>query len=114
MKILEQALSRRDIKQQYLNYFSTMTKAVVDIERESMAIDAPLHADLELLLIEQGASQNDLWGINLYPDKEGESFVEFTALINIRPHQNNFTMDIGDERVRKRIGDIVRRWVIDA
>lgn len=90
-----------------------MAKAVVDIERESMAIDAPFYADLELLLIEQGSSQNDLWGINLYPDKEGESFVEFTALINIRPHQKNFTMDIGDERVRKRIGDIVRRWVVD-
>jgi len=43
-------------------------KAVVDIDRELVALDAELHSDLEALLIENGAQQKDLWGINFYPD----------------------------------------------
>ncbi|WP_232473649.1 DUF5674 family protein [Brachyspira murdochii] len=32
--------------------------------------------------MENGSSQRDLWGINIYP--ELEDFIEFDSLINIR------------------------------
>ena len=57
--------------------FGDMVKAVVDVDRQLLAIDADLHADLESLLLESGSAQNSLWGINLYPD-EAEDFVEFS------------------------------------
>ena len=60
--------------------FGDMVKGVVDIERELLALDADLHADLEALLLEDGSKQNDLWGINLYPDDD-EDFIEFDSLI---------------------------------
>ena len=33
-----------------------------------MVIDAPMHADEEKELLDTGSAQDDLWGINLYPD----------------------------------------------
>ena len=63
-----------------------MVKAVVDIELELVAIDAELHSDLEALLLEQGSAQNNLWGINYYPELNNDDFVEFDSMINIRPN----------------------------
>lgn len=71
------------------HYFGDMTKGVVDIEKEVVAIDAELQADLEMLLLKNGSKQEQLWGIDLYPDENGEDFLEFDSLINIRPRQNN-------------------------
>ena len=49
--------------------FGNLVKAVVDTEREIMAINAELHADGEAFLLERGSKQISLWGINLYPEK---------------------------------------------
>ena len=46
-----------------------MIKAVVDIRRQLLAIDAELHADLEEMLLRSGSALEDLWGINLYPEE---------------------------------------------
>jgi hypothetical protein len=107
MQIIEAAITRSEISEKYLTYFETMCKVVVDIEKKIMAIDADLHSDLETTLIETGSSQEDLWGINLYPSKDGEDFIEYTSLINIRPHQNNPDMEILDPLVREEIKKIV-------
>ncbi|MDD5659872.1 MAG: DUF5674 family protein, partial [Actinomycetota bacterium] len=56
--------------------FGNLVKAVVDVEKESMAIDGELHADEEVLLLENGSDQNDLWGINIYPDLPFDERVE--------------------------------------
>ncbi|HSR67043.1 MAG TPA: DUF5674 family protein [Acidobacteriota bacterium] len=39
--------------------FGDMVKAVVDIEREIMAVDAELHSDQEALLLEKGSKQEN-------------------------------------------------------
>ena len=56
--------------------FGDMVKAVVDIEKNMLVVDAELHADEEALLMEHGSDQKHLWGINLYPELEGDDFVE--------------------------------------
>ena len=65
LKIIEEKISRKEITEKYLTYFDTMTKAVVDIEKGIMAIDADLYSDLEAALLEAGSAQENLWGINL-------------------------------------------------
>ncbi len=47
--------------------FGDLVKAVVDVERGIMAIDAELHSDEEATLLDDGSVQANLWGINLYP-----------------------------------------------
>ena len=90
-----------------MTHFSTMIKAVVDVSRKIMVIDAELHADQEAFMLEQGSDQEDLWGINIYPGKTRGEFIDFTSLINIRPSQNNCSMEVVDPNIRARIAKIV-------
>lgn len=91
--------------------FGTLVKAVVDVRREKMAIGGELHSDEERLLLEQGSHQEDLWGINLYPDLAGGDFVEFDSMINLRPWQGNRSRAVEDPETRNRILEVVRKLV---
>ena len=57
-------------------------KVVVDVERKSLAVDAELHSDLEALLLQDGSKQKNLWGINLYPEMQGNDFIECTLKLS--------------------------------
>jgi len=45
--------------------FGNLVKGVVDVEKETMAVDGELHSDEEMLLNENGSKRADVWGINL-------------------------------------------------
>lgn len=93
--------------------FGDMVKAVVDIEKGIMAVAGELHADEEAFLIERGSKQDALWGINLYPDKPDESWLEFDSMINIRPSQNNRSRGVEDPAIRDKISQIVNGLIKD-
>jgi len=76
-----------------------------------MAVDAELHADEEKLLLENGSKQTDLWGINIYPHEEGEKFIEFDSMINLRPYQNNRTRGVKDPKIIEKIVKVVNKLV---
>lgn len=111
MKILEKIVTMDELKKIAADTFGDLVKAVVDINRELIALDAELHSDLEALLLENGAQQNNLWGINFYPDLKGEDFVEFDSMINMRPSQGNISRGIDNETTRQKIIEIVHKWV---
>ncbi len=92
--------------------FGNMVKGVVDVERGIVALDAELHADLEALLLENGSSQRSLWGINLYPELTGEAFLEFDAMINLRPSQGNRSRSVDDPAIRGQIAHIVGTRIV--
>ena len=83
--------------------FGDFVKAVVDVERCIMAVDGELHADEEALLLRQGSSQADLWGINIYPELSRADRIEFDSMINIRPMQGNRSRSVDDPVIRTRI-----------
>jgi hypothetical protein len=87
--------------------FGNLVKAVVDVERRLMAVDGELHSDEEALLLENGSRQENLWGINIYPDLEGPERIEFDSVINIRPSQGILTRGVGDQALRDKIVRIV-------
>lgn len=91
--------------------FGDFVKAVVDVGRGVMALGGELHADEEAALLQQGARQADLWGINLYPDRPAGELVDFDSMINVRPSQGNRSRGVEDVAVRRRIQDIVGRLV---
>ena len=111
MLILTEKISREQLKALASNTFVDMIKCVVDVNRELLAVDAELHADLESLLLENGSEQEFLWGFNLYPDETDEDFIEFDSLINIRAWQGNRSRDVEDKNVRKQIEEIVSKFV---
>ena len=91
--------------------FGDLVKAVVDVEKGIMAIGGDLHADEEALLLEQGSRQNDLWGINIYPENAFPEMVEFDSMINLRPSQGNRSRGVEDEQVMTLILEIIKRLV---
>ncbi len=88
--------------------YGTLVKADVDIAQKRVLVDMDMHADGEAYLLDSGSKQDDLWGINLHPDKFGtDDFIEFDSMINIRPRQNNPSRDVLDEAVRQQIRTII-------
>ncbi|MBI2495726.1 MAG: hypothetical protein HYY59_08135 [Candidatus Omnitrophica bacterium] len=92
--------------------FGDLVKAVVDVDRELIAVDAELHADLEAILLEDGSAQRSLWGINLYPDAPADQFIEFDSMINMRPSQANKSRGVEDEATRRTITTIVQKRLL--
>ena len=74
--------------------FGDLVKAVADVRRGLLAVDAGMHSDLEALLLDAGANQADLWGINL------------------RPSQGNRTRSVEDPAIRVAIAELVGRVVV--
>lgn len=111
MKILTGPISRAELAGMAENSFGNLVKAVVDVEKEIMAVDGELHADEESLLLQKGSLQKDLWGINLYPAMTGEDFIEYDSMINIRPSQNNRSRGVDAVEIRQKIVRIVGRLV---
>ena len=107
MEIVDSPISFQRLTAMAEARFGDLVKAVVDVERGVMAVDAELHSDQEALLLETGSVQGDLWGINLYPGLVDEDFIEFDAIINLRPSQGNRSRGVQDPQIRARIVEIV-------
>jgi len=107
MKIVAKTLLLDELKQMATATFGNMVKAVVDIDKELVAVDAELHSDLEALLLEDGSKQKNLWGINFYPEMQDDKFIEFNSMINMRPSQGNRTCGIENQEIRQKIVEIV-------
>lgn len=112
MEIISKKISRDELNKMDSGYFEDKIKAVVDIEKQIIGVDAELHADIEGALIEEGSELRNLWGINFLADKdEIEEFVKFDSLINIHPKQNNRSRDVEDENIRNKILEAVEKWI---
>ena len=111
MKILDKTISIDELKKTALETFGDLVKAVVDVDKELIALDAELHSDLEALLLENGSKQKNLWGINFYPEIQGNEFIEFDSMINMRPSQGNRSRGIENEEMRKKIIEIVAKRI---
>jgi len=111
MKIIDKEITMQELQEMAQETFGNMVKAVVDINKEIMAVDAELHADEEAYLLEKGSEQKDLWGINLYPEIAGDDFIEFDSMINLRPSQGNRSRGIEDMKTQEKIRFVVNTLV---
>ena len=112
IRIITEAIAKKALEEIAKHQFGDMVKAVVDIQRNIMAIGGELHADEEAILLENGSKQTDLWGINLYIDKPEEEWIEFNSMINIRPSQNNRSRSVENQDTQKKIKAIVASLII--
>jgi hypothetical protein len=102
-------LCSRATKQQLdemLEALDVYVKLAVDIRRGTLAGGGALHADCEAVLLDDGSRQEDIWGADWIPSTQQ---IRFEALINIRPRQNNPSMEILDPSIRDRVAEIVQR-----
>ncbi len=112
MKIVQNQISINELKEMAEQMFGNLVKAVVDVEKEIMAIDGELHADLETILIESGSRRESVWGINIYPDAFGrDDWIEFDSMINLKPALGNKIRGVENEVIRKKIIEVVNKLI---
>ena len=86
-----------------LEMLETYVKLAVDIERRILAGGGAMHADCEAALLEDGGKQEFIWGADWNPSAQQ---IIFESLINIRPRQNNPSMEILDPKIREQVTEI--------
>ena len=112
MRIIREQIFKDELTAVAKEQFGNLVKAVVDVGRGVIAIGGELHADEESLLLQDGSHQKDLWGINLYPGKTREEWIEFDSIINIRPSQGNLSRGVEDSETREKIARIIQQLVV--
>lgn len=113
MIIADSRLKLNDLKTiEDETFFDYMIKAVVDIDKELIALNAELHSDLEALLLEKGSDQHALYGINLLFD---EHEIEYDSLINPPRNREAGYPRVGryvaDPDARQKIEEVVHKWI---
>jgi hypothetical protein len=111
IRVVRDAVSQVELTEIAKQQFGDMVKAVVDVEQAIMAIGGELHSDEEAVLLDQGSAQRHLWGINIYPDKPLDEWIEFDSMINVRPSAGNRSRNVESSEIREAITKIVNRLV---
>ena len=108
-------MTRFELKKIAQEGFGDLVKAAVDVEKGIMAVSGELHMDeLELLVEKEGSSHQNIWGINLYPEKEGDEFIEFDSMVNLKPAFGNRSRGVDDLETQKKIIKIVQKLISKA
>jgi len=111
--VIKNPISRAKLKLIAKERFGDLVKVAVDIDQEIMVVGGELHIDEEVLLIEQeNSKQENVWGINIYPDSSGDDFIEFDSMINLKPAFGNRSRGINNLGIREKVVAIVKRLVL--
>lgn len=111
MKLVETEILRSELATMAEGGFGDLVKAVVDVERRVMVVGGEMHSDEEASLLASGSDQINVWGINLYPGVDGEEWIEFDSMINVRPALGNRSRGVEDKALREKIIQIVQELV---
>ncbi len=112
IRIVNDKISHQELAEVARALFGDMAKAAVDIERGIMALGGELHADEEAMLLQDGSRPEDVWGVNIYPDRPREEWIEFDSMINIRPAQRNRSRNVENPEIRGKIVQIVNKLIV--
>ena len=89
-----------------------MVKAVADVDKGVLAVNASLHSDIEEYLLENGSKQESLYGFNIYDDGS----IEYDSMIN--PPRNRADgyprggRDVSSPEKRQLIKELVDKWIL--
>ncbi|MBL8098762.1 MAG: hypothetical protein JNK81_06245 [Anaerolineales bacterium] len=107
--IIREKASQQQI-QEMMQMLQTYIKLAVDVEREVLAGGGAMHADCEAMLLEDGSLQEFIWGADWNPETQE---VTFESLINIRPRQNNRSLELQDPILRSKVEKVTRKLLGD-
>lgn len=105
--VVEKEISLAELMEVAQEFYKTMIKGVVDIEKEVVAFGGEYHIDANQKLIERDSKQKDIWGFNVYLDRPRGTWIEYTSLMNIRPSVDNTDMEVSDPKIREKMKRII-------
>ena len=111
--IVKDPISRAKLRIIAKEGFGDLVKVAVDVDQEIMAVGGELHIDEEVLLIgQENSKQENVWGINIYPDSSGDDFIEFDSMINLKPAFGNRSRGVDSPEIREKVIAIVKKLVL--
>jgi Protein of unknown function (DUF5674) len=110
--IVSDTIKIEELKEIAKEFYGSMIKGVVDIDKEIVAFGGQYHIDSNMKLIENGSIQKNIWGFNINFDEPKDGWIAYTSLINIRPVVGNRTMEVKDENIRNRMKKIIDSKII--
>lgn len=113
IRLITEPITRAELKKIAAESYGDMAKAVVDLERKVMAVGGEMHADEEIFLLERGSRQENVWGVNLYPENNADQLIEFDSMINLRPRQGNRSRSVESAALQEQIKKVVHSLVSD-
>jgi len=111
MQIVNDHITIAELRDIAKGFYGNLVKAVVDIEKRIMVVGGDLHADEEAFMLQNGSAQKDLWGINIYPAGEGDQWIEFDSMINLKPQCGNRSRGVEDFTIQKKIRIVVNKLI---
>ena len=78
-------------------------KTAVDLHRQLLAGGGEMHADCEVVLLDHGSQQVDVWGASWNPTSQE---IVYESMINLRPRQNR-AMQILDPGIREQVKQVI-------
>ena len=80
-------------------------KTVVDICQLILAGGGEMHSDCEIILLDNGSQQQNIWGASWNPISQ---VIFYESMVNLRPRQNR-SMEILDPEIRELVKEVVHR-----
>ncbi|PIP24154.1 hypothetical protein COT50_00795 [candidate division WWE3 bacterium CG08_land_8_20_14_0_20_41_10] len=81
-------------------------KVVVDVEQEILSAGGEYHIDCEQVLINNGGSQENLWGGGFkFENKE----IDFMGLTNYKSHLKHLSYEVTFPEIREKMEKVIRR-----
>lgn len=113
LHVIENPITRAELKEIAEERFGDLVKGVVDIEKGIMVLGGELHIDEALKLVEKFQSKGkNIWGINLYPEKSGDDMIEFDSMINLKLDLGNRTRGVDSPEIMEKIKNIIHKLII--
>jgi len=112
IRIITTPITRAQALEIGKEFYNDMVKGVVDLEQEIIVLGGEYHMDANVVLLDNGSFQSNLWGFNLHSTRSGDEWIEYTSLINIRLKANNRTTLVQDESIRRSMKKIIEKLVI--
>ena len=110
--IIKIPIAVQELAEMAKDQFGDWIKVVVDIEKGIMAVGGDLHADEEAVLLENDCNQKNLWGANIWFEKNGDERLQFDSMINIRPAQGNRGRIIEILEIREKVRNVINNLVV--
>lgn len=114
MYVIENPITKEKLKKIGEERFGDLVKGAVDIEKGIMVLGGEFHMDESNFLYEQCQSNSDnVWGINLYPDRSGDDMIEYDSVINLKPALGNRTRSVDNPEIKEKIRKIVKKLILE-
>jgi len=111
IKIIDKKISDYELREIAKDFYGDMVKGVVDVEREIIVVGGEYHMDANMVILGDGSKQKDVWGFNWYFGKNGDEKIEYISLINIRPLQDNRTMEVQNALLRDKMKIVILKYL---